>query len=163
MSYSPITVAKLFTLFANADGGKMLTHMQLQKLTYIAHGYKLATTQGQQPLISDDVNAWKFGPVIPSLYQELKSYGNGKVIPLFFTSNDLPISPNDQALIKAIYDAYGNKDGVELSDLTHRQGTPWDQVWHGANGRHYHGAVIPDSLICQYYTEFLRCGQAAGL
>ncbi|MFL7009790.1 hypothetical protein A1OS_20935 [Enterovibrio norvegicus] len=163
MSYSPITVAKAFTLFAHTDGGKKLTHMQLQKLTYIAHGYKLALTQGQQPLITDNVNAWKFGPVIPSLYQALKSYGNGQVIPLIFTPDDLPITPNDQALLKAIYDAYGVKGGVELSDLTHRQGTPWDQVWNGDNGRNYQGAIIPDSLICQYYTDFLRCGQSSGL
>ncbi|HDY7818068.1 Panacea domain-containing protein [Vibrio vulnificus] len=157
--YSPTTIAALFTNIAN-EQGKKLTHMQLQKLTYIAHGFKLATTAGQTGLIVDNVNAWKFGPVIPSLYHALKGYGNRDVPPLYVSEN---VEPSDQGIVRAVYNTYGELDGVALSDLTHRHGTPWDQIWNGCNGRNQNSAVIPDQLISHYYTDYLSCGAANGL
>ncbi|MEI8607933.1 DUF4065 domain-containing protein [Enterovibrio sp. Hal110] len=157
--YSPSSVAALFTNIAN-EQGKQLTHMQLQKLTYIAHGFKLATTAGQSGLITDNVNAWKFGPVIPSLYHALKSWGNGYIPSLYVSEN---IEPGDTGIVRAVYNTYGALDGVSLSDLTHRNETPWDQIWNGRNGREQSGAVIPNELISQYYTDYLSRGAANGL
>ncbi|KAB7669204.1 Panacea domain-containing protein [Plesiomonas shigelloides] len=156
MSYSPITVAEKFAELAQSEG-KELTHMQLQKLTYIAHGYKLAISQGQ-PLINDQVNAWKFGPVIPSLYHILKMW-RGSPIPknmLSMFSKHEPISDADNDLIGAVYQAYGNMNGIELSELTHKNNTPWEQIWRNA-GSNSSGAIIPDELIKKYYCGFLRC------
>jgi uncharacterized phage-associated protein len=44
--------------------GIRLTPMKLQKLLYLAHGYYVAITG--QPLIDEDFEAWKYGPVAPS-------------------------------------------------------------------------------------------------
>ena len=51
------------------ESGQSLTPMQLLKLVFIAHGWMLGLYG--EPLISDDVQAWKYGPVIPDLYQTL--------------------------------------------------------------------------------------------
>ncbi|OOE32424.1 Panacea domain-containing protein [Salinivibrio kushneri] len=157
--YSPNEIAALFTKLAK-EQSQHLTHMQLQKLTYIAHGFKLAITRGQQGLISEPVNAWKFGPVIPSLYHALKTYGNGYVPELNMRIN---IDPEDAEIVRAVYETYGHLDGVSLSELTHRNGTPWHQTWIDYNGRNQVGAVIPDSAIRDYYTAYLGCGTAQGL
>ena len=53
--------------------GIPLTPMQAIKLVYFAHAWNLGFFQ--RPLIDEPVEAWKFGTVIPSLYQSLKIYG----------------------------------------------------------------------------------------
>jgi uncharacterized phage-associated protein len=151
MSYLPNTVASRFTRLA-AQVGEQLTPMQLQKLTYIAHGFKLALSAGTEPLINEDVAAWKFGPVIPSLYHQLKIYGNGKV-PNYSVSEQ--ISQNDDAIIQAVYKHYGNYHGTLLSEMTHRTGTPWHQVWVEQDGCSRTNATIPNHLITRYYRQML--------
>ena len=49
-------------------------------LPYISHDYTLALTD--QKLFSDSVEAWKYGPVIPNIYQEFKHYGGGEITKL---------------------------------------------------------------------------------
>src|SRR5882762_236012 len=73
MAYDPKSIANVFLALAEAEG-KHLTPLQLIKLVYIAHGWYLALTQ--KPLISEQAEAWQYGPVIPSLYQEFKGFGN---------------------------------------------------------------------------------------
>ena len=46
-------------------------------MVYMAHGLTLAVTD--KPLIHDRIEAWKYGPVIPLLYHELKRWGNTQV------------------------------------------------------------------------------------
>lgn len=71
--FSPQAVAN-YLLDKARDDGELLTHMKLQKLVYIAHGWHLAVTG--KPLLSDPVEAWQFGPVIRSLYHDLKHFGH---------------------------------------------------------------------------------------
>ncbi|MCZ5581375.1 DUF4065 domain-containing protein [Escherichia coli] len=74
--YSPVQIANKFITLGNQHHNP-LTHMQLQKLTYIAHGYYLALTG--KPLLNECVSAWKYGPVIPGMYDAFKDYGNKPV------------------------------------------------------------------------------------
>ena len=50
-----------------------LTHLKIQKLCYYAQGFALAILD--KPLFFEDIEHWKHGPVIPTLYQKYKSYG----------------------------------------------------------------------------------------
>ena len=82
------------------------TPMQLLKLVYIAHGWSYAFLN--KPLIDDDIEAWKYGPVIPDLYRKIKSYGNGKIeqeIPatrsLFFDEPSL--TEDEKKVINFVY------------------------------------------------------------
>src|SRR4051812_24192144 len=72
----PLAVANYFIGRAMQEG-KALTPMQVIKLTYLAHAWHLAISS--TPLIAATVEAWKFGPVIPSLYRSLKKYGSGTI------------------------------------------------------------------------------------
>ena len=47
--------------------------MKVQKLVYFAHGWHLGITK--KPLINEQVEAWPYGAVIPSLYDYLKQWG----------------------------------------------------------------------------------------
>lgn len=147
MAYRATTIANKFLELAERDG-KKLTNMKLQKLVYIAHGYYLVATG--QPLISDSVKAWQWGPVIIDLYEALKRYGSGNV------SNPVP-APAEQlsqlaiAVIELVWKAYGKFTGFQLSAITHKPNSPWSETWE--NWGHYD--TISNDLIAQYYRTLL--------
>lgn len=70
------SLANFLIDLAQAEG-QTLDPMKLQKLVYYAHGWYAGYT-GER-LINEEVEAWPYGPVIPSLYDEFKRYGSGKI------------------------------------------------------------------------------------
>ena len=64
--YSSKAVANSFLDIAEAGNVNDISPMKLQKLVYYAHAWHLAFLG--QPLIREEVQAWKFGPVIPDVY-----------------------------------------------------------------------------------------------
>lgn len=153
MSYDPTTVANQFIELAAEEGAK-LTPMQLNKLTYIAHGFALGLKN--RPLIDDAVEAWRYGPVVPSLYRKLKHYGSspvdGPVGGIFGTGRREQIDPEDKALIEAVFEKYGHLTGAQLSFLTHKKGTPWDRAYQPD----IYGIAINNAQIGQHYADLLN-------
>ena len=130
-------------LRAGKARGLSFTPLQLVKLTYIAHGYALGMGVGD--LFNAKVEAWKYGPVIPDLYHTTKIWGRSP-IPLDRITDGRALSGDAAKVVDLVIDRYGQKDGIYLSNLTHRAGTPWAQVYReGAN------VEIPDELITQHY------------
>lgn len=139
-------VANRFLQLADMEG-RALTPMQVLKLVYIAHGWNLALSDA--PLIEQPVEAWLYGPVIRDLYHSMKGFGGGGVrgpLPLSWEEAQ-QLSERQDALIRQVYRLYGGLSGVQLSGITHAEGTPWKQTYtHGD-----HGTVIPDSVIRDHY------------
>lgn len=161
MSGSSVAIANYF-IRKSLDEKKPITAMQVLKLVYIAHGYYLAMTKGQ-PLIEDDVEAWQYGPVIPVLYHEIKVF-KGKpldsLISLFDGEKEIFSHPvvkdrKVQKLLDAVWHKYGHRSGLDLSSLTHKSNTPWEQVWHQEGGSFQQGAIIPNELIQEHYSNKL--------
>lgn len=151
--FSPSTVANYF-LERAAGEGRALTPMQVIKLVYIAHGWHLGYFR--QPLISEQVEAWQYGPVIDSLYHGLKKYRNAPVDAYLASPVNeerlLKESGNTKALLDHVWDRYSRYSGPQLSTLTHQPGTPWSKVWANS-GRWSRSEPIPDELILQHYTD----------
>ena len=150
MAYDAATVANHFLELATAKGAR-LTPMQLIKLTYIAHGFSLALYH--RPLINEPVEAWRYGPVIPSLYRVLKNYGSGPVAgPLAARwGRNQEIDGPDQDLIEAVFEKYGGLSGTQLSFLTHKKGTPWEKAYEPD----VYGVELDDDEIQAHYEELL--------
>lgn len=156
--YHPRLIANRFIVCAMAAGCP-LTPLQVMKLTYIAHGWSLGLRDRR--LITDTVQAWRYGPVIPSLYSRLKLFGSTPVrheikAGMFDAGRDKEIEADDLALVDDVYAKYGKFDGIQLSNLTHMKGTPWHQVYSPTE----FNVPIPDSLIKSHYQELAR--QRAG-
>ena len=123
-----------------------LTPMQLLKLVYISHGWMLGLYS--VPLISNRVEAWKYGPVIPDLYHSIKGFRDSPVLTDLKRDNggrDLLGVETD--LIEQVYKAYGRFSGIKLSRMTHRPGTPWHRVYKDGVG----GILIPNDIIEEHY------------
>ena len=152
-AHNPIAIANCFV----ERGNYSLTIMQILKLSYIAHGFKLAICN--KALSKELAQAWEYGPVFPAIYHEFKwqptkeiralgTGDNGKGIPI--TSN---FSEEDIEIMNMVFDIYGSLNGTQLSTLTHKKGTPWHQSYYDADpaGKDFYGVSIPNSEIKKYY------------
>jgi len=144
MAHTALQVADQFTRLASQDS-KAFTQMQLLKLVYIAHGWMLAVYN--EPLIYEEVQAWKFGPVIPSLYQDLKIYGSNPIVN-FILQYPTDFNTRERQVIQFTYDSYGEFSAYQLSDITHAAGTPWSETYGKGAGW---AELIPNTVIQDHY------------
>lgn len=123
------------------------TPLQIIKLTYIAHGWSLVLLDTS--LVDEPAAAWLYGPVFPNLYHDVKRYRAAPITePLSsFTGGLNGLSRNETELLEQIVSVYGKFSGGQLSNMTHRPGTPWHQIWN----KYGQNATIPNSIIRQHY------------
>lgn len=165
-TYSSIAVANYFVKKSMDGSLPGLTLMKLIKLCYIANGWRMALTDGD-PLIGDPVQAWKYGPVYPEIYREFQDYRDPKAIINKFgqlssgraNRNRFPEvdDPETIEFLDLIVELYGNQTAYQLSDLTHREGTPWSKIhdqWGKDLKRNKH-KEIPMDLIYEHYKDLL--------
>lgn len=146
--YNCFDIAKYFLELAKKEG-QGIDPMKLLKLTYIAHGWHLGITG--KPLFDNQVQAWKYGSVIPDLYQAVRMFGKNNVDPFLISiSAKNPITEEYKEFLMKIWNKYKNLSGLQLSALTHEEDSPWSQVWDGS-----HDAVIENSVIEKYYKQKL--------
>jgi uncharacterized phage-associated protein len=158
---NPIAIANYF-IRKSIESGKELTPMKLIKLVYISHGWYLGITGN--PLLPEAIEAWQYGPVVPSIYNQFKSYGRLPITELVYDSStsSYPM-PTDNELITfldKIWNVYGNYDGLQLSALTHQQNTPWYTTWHEQGGKSSRAVMISDDLIKQHYKAKIAAAPA---
>ena len=97
-----------------------ITHLKLQKLLYIAYGWNLVLNKEHPRLFDESIQAWKLGPVIPSVYyyyKNQKEIGDEDYI-FSFDDESIPskipvIDKNDDQTLKivnAVIEKYKNFD-----------------------------------------------------
>jgi uncharacterized phage-associated protein len=154
-----IAVANWFIKKANEVGAE-ITPMKLVKLTYIAHGWHLAMKDGKE-LLGEPVQAWQYGPVVPSVYHAFKDCGSNQVtVPLFPDTIKL-IDTSEEEFLNEVWTAYGKYTGLQLSTLTHQPNTPWSVVWNQLNGKNRSSAIIPNDLIKKHYLAKMQSSVVA--
>jgi uncharacterized phage-associated protein len=164
VAYDALAIANYFLDLAK-DHRKTLSPMKIQKLVYYAHGWNLAIANA--PLINEAVEAWEYGPVIPSIYHAFKKFGSGPirekgstveiVEPESLTFRFVSPTVGDEetkGLLGTIWESYGDLTAIQLSNLTHELGSPWHTVYSQNVGRK--GVDIPDSLIKDYFVSCSR-------
>ena len=138
---------------------RALTHMQIQKLVYIAHGWSLQISDKRLTL--DDPEAWRHGPVYRLLWDRLRYAERFPVSRLIPNSQLLP-NANSQddtakdseiARLEKTYDDYSYLSGVQLSLLTHDDNTPWKHVYQNGRGKN---EPIPHTLIKDHFDRLVE-------
>lgn len=162
--YTPAHVANYF-LDRAAVEGRPLTPIKLIKLVYIAYGWVLALLNRR--LFGERIEAWKHGPVIPSLYHEFKHFGKAPItdratsVDYFDMEQTEPRIDHDKETLEVldkVWAAYHRYSGWTLRDKTHDVGTPWEQTYNG-----HRNEVIEDELIAPHYrTKIGEILDAAG-
>lgn len=126
-----------------------VTNLTLQKLLYFAHGLMLVRTD--KALINEGFQAWKYGPVVESLYHDLKIFGPGAISPEDGFIDSWPElnvkAVNEREAIKDVLDALGDWTPGELIDLSHEPDGPWSEVFNSKKNN----IEIPDEKIKEYF------------
>ena len=135
---------------------KPLTHMQIQKLVYISHGWTLAIRD--RILTIDDPEAWAFGPVYRLIWDNLRFAGP---YPVTKKIPDADLAPypgstlrgwneEDKQIVDRVYQEYKHLEAFQLSALTHRERTPWRTVYQNGEGQDQY---IPSFMIKEHFQE----------
>ena len=146
-AYDSRQIANDFLHLAEVDS-RNLSIMTLLKLVYIAHGWSLALRD--QPLITDFAQAWKHGPVVPSVYYAFRPYG------VYGLQKIDLIERKEQrgakSIISQTYKIYGHMAPFTLSSLTHIKNGPWDRTRRERGDK----AIIPNEWIQEHYKDKAR-------
>ena len=162
MKDNALSVANFFIDLACEDD-KEIRPLKLMKLVYIAYGYALALLN--RPIIDyrfDRVEAWKFGPVIPSVYHSFKIYGKASIkkhTTIFVETKDgleieEPILQDKEAqtICRFVWNRYGKGyTDSELVTILHGIGTPWGKVYEEGKNN-----PIPELYTKMYYKALIQ-------
>lgn len=143
MAYKALDIAKKLIFKAQNDepnGGERLTNLKLQKLLYYQQGFHLAFFG--TPLFSDTVEAWMYGPVVPSVYENYSSYGSSSLPDV---DEPIMLTEDEESLFNEVYDAYRDFSAIGLMNHTHKE-KPWREATP-----HDRGTVISQSSMKEYF------------
>ena len=121
-----------------------ITHMKLQKILYFAAGYSLANSNVY--IFEHNFQAWAYGPVLPSLYNELKKYRDTSII----------------ELIKYENKPYVYTEGITFNDISNtinklKRFTAWElsEKSHAIDGPWFK-TVKEQGYKCEIKTESIK-------
>lgn len=152
MIYDARQIANWF-IDRSAKDGRVISIMSLLKLAYIAHGWNLEMRN--TPLFNNRIEAWRYGPVIPDVYNAFRPQGINST--QMVESFVLPTDATDVGFLEQIYKIYGGMSPFRLSQLTHEAGGPWETA--SKLGGSY--AEIPNDMILGHYVQKRRLANQA--
>lgn len=139
-----IDIANFFIDYNNHSIDNTLTNLILHKFLYFAQGYCLALYN--TPLFDEDIEAWKYGPVVPSVYQ---TYKYNKKENISKIKGNFSLDKYDSKTIElllAVINDYGKYSSSELINITHEKGSPWDMVY-----KENENNIISKESILKYF------------
>ena len=136
----------LLRLATNIEGSEPISHMKLQKLLYYEQGYHLAVFGS--PLFEEEIEAWKYGPVVPEVYEIYKGNGNK---PLYPQDGDVDINGEEYDLFYNVFNHFNRYSAYGLMEKTHNE-EPWLETSKKGIGPHN---IIPKGLIMEYFKQVI--------
>lgn len=148
MAYKVLDIAnKLLAKAENVCGGDLMSNMKLQKMLYYEQGYHLAVFK--TPLFEEDIEAWMYGPVVPSVYEHFRQYGSGGIEPE--VKEEIRLSEEEEDLFNEVFDAYVDFSAYGLMRKTHEE-APWRKTTTGP------GNVIDHRKMIDFFETKLANG-----
>ena len=162
-AYKSEHIANFFIKKA-ADQNIDIDLLRLVKMCYFGYGWALSIMEGKK-LIAEDIQAWKFGPVIPSVYHAFQHWGRKpitKFVPSLEISLDEKVeelryrSVNEETtegrVLSVVWNTYKHKSASEVVSLTHQPGTPWAETYK----KWERGTVIPTEKIKKHFDDVIE-------
>ncbi|MEB3375596.1 DUF4065 domain-containing protein [Bacteroides sp. CR5/BHMF/2] len=116
MAYKALDIANKIISKTDLEHGDTISNLKLQKMMYYQQGFHLAYFG--TPLFDEDIVAWQYGPVVPSVYQEYKSFESNSIS----TSKEgISLSDDEEELFNNVYEEYNQFSAVALMKMTHEE------------------------------------------
>ncbi len=132
--YNPTHVANSFLYQALQEERTDMDQLKVQKLVYYLNGWFLAIRG--TPVVREGFEAWRYGPVLVSLYHQFKTAGRDHI-------RDYAVDLGKEGrkvfrvgvkerpfydIFDRVWGIYKDYSGLQLSHSTHAAGTPWSEA-----------------------------------
>jgi uncharacterized phage-associated protein len=132
--------------------GDLITNLKLQKLLYYAQAFYMVENNGE-PLFSDDIEAWKYGPVVRTVYDKYKIFEYSFIITevedLSFLNDKLERFLGEFLSDFMDYSAY-------CLAVMIRRDAPWKDAFD-ENNEQSHEKISPESMYGFYSSTIRGC------
>lgn len=139
--YDALDVSRYIINYSN-EKEYGISNLKLQKILYLVQAYFLTSTEGHRPCFADPIEAWNFGPVVPTVYHEFKQYGAGDIPSVvsyieFDPDNiwnskriryETKIQKEDRSRIADVVGRFADFSAHDLLTLVQRQ-SPWIETY----------------------------------
>jgi uncharacterized phage-associated protein len=111
-----------------------ISNLKLQKLLYYCQG--TSYNRFGLPLFDEDLEAWQYGPVVPSIYKNFSHFGNKRIKVnindsyILQTSSEL--TKEEIEVILVAWKKYAYKSAGMLVESSHRE-LPWLNAWNNGH------------------------------
>jgi uncharacterized phage-associated protein len=144
-------IASWFVRYSADELGAPVDPMSLEKLIYYAQAFHLVL-EGE-PLFPDEIQAWKWGPVIPGVYKQYASYGADPII-LPLDGDAAALGKGTEKFLTEIVEFFCRHTAANLSRATHSE-QPWiDAIGSSDN-------AVSQSSLRQFYGSLIEDGECA--
>ena len=141
-----IDVARHFLFLARSfDAGDTISNLKMQKMLYYAQGWHFAYF-GKE-LFDDEIEAWKHGPVIKTIYDKFKKYGSNSIS--FDELEEYNTKPDEKTaeFLYFIFKKLSAYPAWELADKTHYEPPYLDNYSKAVTN------IIPKEQIKAFFIE----------
>ncbi|TXL03311.1 hypothetical protein BMR07_15580 [Methylococcaceae bacterium CS1] len=136
----------------------IMSNLKLQKLMFIGYGWTLALID-KDLTETEGFEAWQHGPVLPSIYHQMKCYGDTPITkPAMDYDSDenkvyIPIIQDKcvKEILEKVWGIYKSFSAWSLRNLTHETDSPWDSSFE----RKLMFIHIPEEEVKKYYTKYI--------
>jgi uncharacterized phage-associated protein len=147
MLHSANEIAEWIVRHSADDLGAPVDPMSLEKLIYYAQAIHLALTD--EPLFQDEIEAWKWGPVVRDVYTRYAVFGAD---PITLLEEEFRLPSQTEAFLSQIVAFFRRHTAFNLSQATHLEAP-----WHDANP----SDTISQSTMKIYYKALIEDGEKA--
>jgi uncharacterized phage-associated protein len=134
-----IDTAQYFLAAAKGDG---ITHLKLETLVSYAQAFSLVLLN--RPLFDEDIEAWEYGLIVPSVYHEYNSNGRAHILPKYSEQIARENFDDEQKFVlESVNEYYGVYEAWALRDLSRVE-------FPGVFGS---GGIIRKQDIKEYFIE----------
>lgn len=129
--------------------GREITNLLLQKVLYYVKG--ISKLFVGKSIIPEPCEAWKFGPVFPTVYEKYKGFGKQEMTINVSCdyANDL-LSEDEKKVTDFVLNTFGIYNAWFLKELTHFE-EPWLNARNGLDENDASKNVMDDDLIMDYF------------
>lgn len=159
MTYKALAIAKFVTNYA-VEQKNPINNTKLNKILYYLQGFHYSLFK--TPLFNDKIEAWGYGPTIPSVYEEYSIFGLDPIPPVddalsYLLLIDQPKKAEDYAntfdeQTKEFLYRYTKRllvfPTLTLVDATQYPGGPWSQYFEPFQKRE-----IPDFIMMAHFID----------
>jgi uncharacterized phage-associated protein len=146
--YNAVDIAK-YILAVAYENGDVVTNLKLQKLLYYAQAWYMVKHGGKK-LFSDDIEAWKFGPVIRDVYDLYKSYSRNPIDETSCKDDISKLELDDRKFMDEFLAEFMDYSALSLVNMIHNE-PPWQEAFDEQN--QYGSHIISTDSMYNYYSK----------